>query len=384
MTANTAAGESKLSLARWSVSSVFFINGLGIGLWAAHIPVIVGRFGLGDDVMGLVLLSFGLGAMAAMPLSGWACSRRGSRSVTKVMAFGFALAMPLPLLASNLPLLFAAALTFGACNGTLDVAMNAQASEIESARGRSTMASFHGFFSAGGLAGAALGGLMIGAGFGNGRGIAMVAVVVIAALATISAHLFTTPNSRDLKPAHFEKPRRAALSLGLLAFACMVVEGAVADWSALLLTKHAGATAAAGAAGYAAFSIAMAVCRFAGDTLITLLGTRRMMVIGGASIAIGLGCAASFSMPLPAAASFVLVGIGAANVVPVIFAAAGRIRGLPAGAGIAAVASIGYTGFLLGPPVIGWLASVTNLPVVLGILAMAGVLIALFARTTDR
>jgi MFS family permease len=384
MTAPAGAGLSPLTMARWAVSTVFFINGAGVGLWAAHIPLVAGRFGLGEDFMGLVLLCLGLGAMAAMPLSGWACSRFGTRTVTRALAFAFAVAIPLPILAPSVLALFAGALAFGASNGALDVAMNAQASEIETARGRSTMASFHGFFSVGGLAGAALGGIIIAAGLGDGRGAAMAAVLIVLLLAAATARLFVTPPSEAQAAAHFERPHRAALSLGLLAFISMMVEGAVVDWSALLLIEHAGATPAVGAAGYAAFSITMAVCRFAGDSLIGAIGPRRLMVIGGISIAVGLAAAAAFSVPLPAAAGFALVGIGAANVVPVIFAAAGRIPGLPPGAGIAAVATVGYTGFLIGPPVIGWIASIIGLPAAHGLLALAGLLIAAFARAVGR
>jgi MFS family permease len=383
MTSRTLAAAPETTLARWSVSAIFFVNGVGVGLWAAHIPLVARRFNLDNDFIGLVLLCLGLGAMAAMTLAGAACARFGTRAVARVTAFGFALAVPLPILAPSLVTLFAAALTFGVCNGALDVAMNAQASEIETARGKSTMASFHAFFSTGGLAGAALGGLIIGAGLGDGRGALMAMAVILALLVLVTARLFVTPEA-EAPPAHFERPRRAALSLGLLALACMVVEGAVADWSALLLTTHAGATAAVGAAGYAAFSIAMAACRFAGDSLIDALGPRRLMALGGVSIAAGLGLAALFAMPFPAAASFVLVGLGAANVVPVIFAAAGRIPGLPAGTGIAAVATVGYTGFLLGPPVIGWVASIIGLPAAHGLLALMGLLIAAFARVVDR
>jgi MFS family permease len=374
---------ARVRYARWSVSTVFFLNGAGVGLWAAHIPLVAARFSLGDDAMGLVLLSFALGAILAMPISGWACGRFGSRAVTRAVALLFALAIPLPVLAPNLPLLFVTALLFGATNGSLDVAMNTQAGEVEAARGRSTMASFHAFFSAGGLAGAALGGGIIAAGLGDGRGVAIAGVLAVLVVAVTGSSLLNGSASHE-STAHFERPRLAALSLGLLALTCMVVEGAVADWSALLLTKHAGATPAQGAAGYAAFSIAMAACRFAGDAFITTLGPRRVVVVGGLSIAAGLACAAAFPVLTPAAAGFVLVGLGAANVVPVIFAAANRIAGLPPGAGIAAVATVGYTGFLLGPPLIGWIASMIGLPGAHGVLALAGLLIALFSRAVDR
>ena len=359
---------------------MFFLNGAGIGLWAAHIPVVQARLGLHEQLLGWVLLTFAGAAMTSMPLAGAVAGRFGTRGATTFLAFAFAVAMPLPIMAPSIAALFAAALAFGACSGALDVVMNAHASGVETARGRPTMSSFHGFFSVGGLTGAALGGALIGAGLGDGRGAAMAAGAALLALLPVTARLLP---DLPLAPhaGHFGWPRRAALALGLLALLCMAVEGAVADWSALLLTEHAGSSAAFAATGYSAFSIAMAACRFAGDALIVRFGARRVMVAGGFWITIGLLAAVTIPHPIAASAGFALVGVGAANVVPVIFAAAARVPGLSAGAGVATAATIGYTGFLLGPPVIGGIASITGLATALGLLSLAGLCIALGASS---
>jgi MFS family permease len=370
---------TRLAAARWAISTVFFVNGAGIGLWAAHIPVVQARLALDAKLLSWVLLAIAGAAMTSMPIAGALAGRFGTRNATIVLAFAFTVILPLPIAAPSLITLFAAAIAFGACNGALDVIMNAHASEVETARGKPTMSSFHGFFSTGGLAGAALGGTLIGHGWGGGSGVALAAVAAFLVLLPATARML--PASGDTVHAgHFGLPRRAALLLGLLALLCMAVEGAVADWSGLLLTEHTGASAAFAAIGYSAFSIAMAACRFAGDALIIRFGARLVMAAGGLCIAIGLLAAAMLPYPLAAASGFALVGLGAANVVPVIFGAAARVTGLSAGAGVATAATIGYTGFLLGPPLIGRIASVTSLAMAIGLLSLTGLCLVAGAR----
>lgn len=373
---------ARLAAARWAISTVFFVNGAGIGLWAAHIPVVQARLALDEKLLGWVLLAIAGAAMVAMPIAGALAGRFGTRNAVTVLAFAFAIIMPLPIATPSLAALFAAALAFGACNGSLDVIMNAHASEVETARGKPTMSSFHGFFSTGGLIGAALGGALIGNGWGDGSGAALAGLAALLVLLPATARLLPASGA-TVHAGHFGLPRRAALLLGVLALLCMAVEGAVADWSGLLLTEHAGASAAFAAIGYSAFSIAMAACRFAGDALIIRFGARMVMAAGGLCIAIGLLAAAMLPYPLAAAAGFALVGLGAANVVPVIFGAAARVPGLSAGAGVATAGTIGYTGFLLGPPLIGGIASITGLAVALGVLSLTGVCIVAGARIVD-
>jgi predicted MFS family arabinose efflux permease len=166
----SAASAAAINRARWSISTIFLLNGAGIGLWAAHVPLVQARAGIDTGVLGLLLLTIAGGAIAAMPMSGWLAGKWGTRTVALASAFLFSMTTALLMNVDGLPALFLAAFAFGASNGVLDVSMNANASEVETARGVPTMSSFHGFFSLGGLIGAALGGVLIGAGLGDGRG----------------------------------------------------------------------------------------------------------------------------------------------------------------------------------------------------------------------
>lgn len=368
--------------ARWSISTIFLLNGAAIGLWAAHVPLVRARAGLDTGALGLLLLTIAAGAVASMPLSGWLTGRLGTRPVVRASGWALALSAALLMNVEGGAPLFLAAFLFGAGNGVLDVAMNANASEVEAARGVPTMSSFHGFFSLGGLVGAALGGLLIGAGLGDGRG-ALGASVVIFAVVTLCA-----PGLLRVAPAphgsHFALPRGPALLLGLLGLLCFSVEGALVDWSGLLLAERTRVDAATAALGYSAFSVAMAACRFAGDRMVLRFGAGRVVVIGGLSMFAGLALAVASTRFALSAAGLVLVGLGAANVVPLLFAAAARTPGMSAGGGLATVATLGYAGLLMAPPVIGSIASHTSLATALGLLSLAGIVIAASARRVGR
>jgi MFS family permease len=371
-----------LGAARWSVSTIFLLNGAGIGVWAAHVPLVQARAGIDTGVLGFLLLTIAGGAISAMPLSGWMAGRWGTRAVVIGSGFLFALTSALLMNVGGLVPLFVAAYAFGASNGVLDVAMNANASEVEAARGVPTMSSFHGFFSLGGLVGAALGGLLIGAGLGDGRGALMVSAAIAAAVALCARRLLAVPPAPHASPhvSHFALPRGQALFLGLLGLLCFAVEGALVDWSALLLKERTRVDAASAALGYSAFSVAMAACRFAGDRLVLRFGPLRVMVAGGAGMFAGLTLAVVSTHFVLSALGFALIGLAAANVVPLIFAAAARMPGMSAGGGLATVATLGYAGLLMAPPLIGAIAAHTNIAVALGILSLSGIVIAANSR----
>jgi len=377
-----------VNAARWAISAIFLLNGAGIGLWAAHVPVVQARAGIDTGVLGFLLLTIAGGAIAAMPLSGWLSGRWGTRPVALGSVGLFALTSVLLMNVDGIVALFLAAFAFGASNGVLDVSMNANAAEVEAARGVPTMSSFHGFFSLGGLIGAALGGLVIGAGWGDGRG-ALAAGVIIALTAALCApHLYrpvpAVPPPGAAGHSHFALPRGPALFLGLLGLLCFAVEGALVDWSALLLTERTRAEPASAALGYSAFSVAMAACRFAGDRLVLRFGAPRMMVFGGLGMFGGLMLAVLSTHFMLSALGFALIGVSAANVVPVIFAAAARMPGMSAGGGLATVATLGYAGLLMAPPLIGSIAAHTNIAVALGLLSLSGLVIAANARIVKR
>ena len=365
--------------ARWAISAIFLLNGAGIGLWAAHVPVVQARAGIDTGTLGFLLVTIAGGAIAAMPLSGWLSGRWGTRAVTLASAWAFAATSALLMnMGATLPLLFLAAFVFGASNGMLDVCMNANAAEVETARGIPTMSSFHGFFSLGGLLGAAVGGLLIGAGWGDGRGALAGGIVFALAVALCARFVLAVAPSQH--GSHFALPRGPALFLGLLGLLCFAVEGALVDWSALLLTERTAADPASAALGYSAFSVAMAACRFLGDRLVLRFGARRLMLLGGLGMFAGLLLAVLSTRFILSALGFALIGLAAANVVPVIFAAAARIPGMSAGGGLATVATLGYAGLLMAPPLLGAMAAHTNIAVALGILSLSGLVIAAGAR----
>jgi len=367
-----------LGAARWSVSTIFLLNGAGIGVWAAHVPLVQARAGIDTGMLGFLLLTIAGGAVSAMPLSGWLSGRWGTRAVVIGSGLLFALTSALLMNVAGIVPLFLAAYVFGASNGVLDVAMNANASEVEAARGIPTMSSFHGFFSLGGLIGAALGGLLIGAGLGDGRGALMVSAVIATVVALCARRLLAVPPAPHA--SHFALPRGPALFLGLLALLCFAIEGALVDWSALLLTERTQVDAATAALGYSAFSVTMAACRFAGDRLVLRFGPLRVMTVGGLGMFAGLLLAVVSTQFVLSALGFALIGLSAANVVPLIFAAAARIPGMSTGGGLATVATLGYAGLLMAPPVIGAIAAHTNIAVALGVLALSGIVIAANSR----
>jgi len=377
----TTPTPREVGAARWAISAIFLLNGLGIGLWAAHVPLVQARAGIDTGMLGFVLLTIAGGAIAAMPLSGWLSGRWGTKAVALASAALFAVTSVLLMNVGGVLPLFLVAFAFGASNGVLDVSMNANAAEVETARGLPTMSSFHGFFSLGGLLGAALGGVLIGAGWGDGRGALAVGIVIALVVAAVARFVLATPPAASGQHgSHFALPRGPALFLGLLGMLCFAIEGALVDWSALLLTERTGAAPASAALGYSAFSVAMAACRFAGDGLVLRFGALRMMVLGGLGMFGGLLVAVLSTHFLLSALGFAVIGLAAANVVPLIFGAAARIPGMSAGGGLATVATLGYAGLLLAPPLLGSIAAHANIAVALGILSVSGLVIAANAR----
>ena len=372
---------------RRAISTLFLLNGIMIGVWAAHVPVVQQHAGIDTGVLGFLLLTIAGGAISAMPLAGVLLGRWGTRPLALVAGCLFAAACAALMSVTHVAALFAAGYAFGFTNGTLGVSINANASEVETARGIPTMSSIHGFWSLGGLLGAALGGVLIGAGLGDGRGAMLAAAVMAVAVLVCAPRLLTTPpaaKQASQQGSHFALPRGPALFLGLLALLSFAVEGALVDWSALLVTSRTGVSAASAALGYSAFSITMAACRFLGDGLVQRFGALRVLRFGGLGLCCGLMLAVVSTQLWLSALGFALIGLSAANVVPVLFSAASRIPGMSTGGGLATVATLGSAGLLLAPPLIGSIAAHTSLAVALGLLSLSGLVIALNARIVVR
>ena len=295
-----------------------------------------------------------------------------------MLTFAFVIVTPLLISAGSVPILFLACALFGASLGGLDVAMNTQASEIETARGRPIMSSFHGFFSVGGLVGALLGGAIIAVGWGDGSGAAIAALAFLVFAVYSARHLLPSERPISVGP-RFALPSRAVIGLGMIAFLSFAIEGAIADWSALYLSTVKQATAAAAATGFAMFSCAMAGCRLAGDVFVARFGQRLTLTLGGGLITLGLAIAILAPWALVGALGFALVGIGAANIVPVIFSAGPRVPGVAPGVAVATIATLGYSGFLVAPPLIGVVAKAYGLSSGLWLVALGGLIVAAVA-----
>jgi fucose permease len=369
---------------RAAVSAIFFVNGMVLASWVPHIPAVKARHAISDGELGIVLLSMAVGAVCALPVAGWLVGRAGSRRMTSAAAVALCLALPVPLLSPNVPFLSLSLLVLGACNATLDVSMNAQAVAVERGYGRAIMSSFHGLFSLGGLVGAAVAGGMMALDVGDLSHVTGTSTVCLLAVACCMPHLVPSSVGDPGPGGAFARPTRALLGLGALAFCGLLAEGAMADWSAVYLHDTLGSSAPVAAAGFASFSLAMAAGRFGGDRLVGRLGPALVLRASSAVAAVGLAIALLIGAPTPGIVGCGMVGLGISNVIPILFSAAGRVPGARAGTALAAVATVGYFGFLAGPPSIGLAAEVAGLRVALGIVGALCALISAGAGVAAR
>lgn len=378
------AGRAQLGAATRATRLIFLTSGIGMASWAPMVPYAKARLGLDDADLGLVLLAFGGGSMVSMPLVGWLAHRYGNRKVISVAGLMLCVAIPLLAIVPSAPALAAVLLYFGAMLGAVDVAMNAHAVEVERRDGRALMSGFHGLFSIGGLAGAAIMSTLLALGLTLWT--CALAIALLLALIVLSQRSSLLPGVDDAVEwsTVFRLPRGLVLLLGVLCFVSFLAEGSMLDWSAVLLRDFRGFSAASAGIGYACFSVAMAAGRLAGDRVVGRLGPVSAVRIGASTAAIGFLLAAMAPWPAASLSGFVLIGLGASNIVPVMFSAAGRLRGNPPAISIAAVTMLGYAGLLSGPALIGFMAHASNLPVALAVVAGLLLLVAGSARIVRR
>jgi MFS family permease len=375
--ASSATSHVKPLRERVATIGVFLANGFGIGAWAVEVPRIKESLALSDTSLGIALFAFALGAIIAMPLAGQLAPRFGSGRATALLGAAFVIALPLPAFAPNMAVLCVVLLLLGAANGALDVSMNGHASTIETQWRAPIMSSFHAAWSAGGLLGAATGAMLQKGGVGVIGGLLVPGVFIGAVIVTAA-----TLALRDLGPraaassSGFAWPSGGVMKLAMLAFLCMLVEGAVADWSAVYLRSTLSQEASVAAIGYSAFAFSMAACRIVGDVSVRRFGSSRVVALGGLIAVTGLALVLSWPTVLTACVGFAMVGVGLANIVPVIFSAAGRSTVTPA-IGVSMAATAGYAGFLVGPPLIGLGAGLLGLRLALCVLVMAALIVGL-------
>ncbi len=360
---------------RTALTFVFLADGVMVGSWASRIPAVKGALDLTTSQLGLALFAMSLGALVSMPIAGRLDARVGSgRIVLAALILGGS-SLWLAGVAGSLLFLAGSLALFGAGFGAVNVAGNAYGIALERAYGRPILSSFHAAFSAGGLLGAATGALAAAGGTEPTAHFAAVAVAL--ALVALAAGGRLLPGA-DARQETFSpvRPPRALLVLGVAAFFTLLAEGAAADWSAVYLRESLGSAAAVAALGYTAFSLAMVASRLAGDRLDVAIGSAALAAGGGIVSAVGLAAALAIGSPPAALLGFAAMGAGLGVMVPVIFRTAGTTPGIPAGIGIAAVSTIGFLGFLAGPPAIGIAADVVGLRAALGVVVASSLVAA--------
>jgi len=346
------------------------------------IPYIKDRLMLNDAQLGLVLLIFGIGAMISMPMTGWLIHRFGSRLLGIASGLAMAFLLPLLAIAGDVKLLSCLILLFGGAQGMSNISINTHAVTVEIKYTQPIMSRLHCLFSFGGLAGASFISVQLNASLSLLLSALNVSALILSIIVLQARHLL--PASEDIRVEKSNDklsfPERKVLLLGILCFICFTVEGAVLDWSAVYLNQSLGYTAAMAGIGYACFSVAMSTARFFGDQVIQKITPVIMVQAGSALAAAGLLSALFPPFPHAELFGFILIGLGAANIVPILFSSTGKLSSISPGASLSIVTSMGYLGILLGPVMIGFVADAATLTSALSGLAAGMMLVCLNAR----
>jgi MFS family permease len=366
-------------LHRIAVSSFFFLAGISFASWASRIPDIQAKLQLNSAALGGVLLCLPIGLLTSLPVAGFLVARYGSRVVVIGAAVLYSCTLPMLGFAGSVTQLMVTLFVFGFGGNMMNISINTQAVGTEALYDKPIMASFHGVWSMAGFSGAATGTLMVRFHvippyhFLCITGLAMLILIIF------SRKLIRQDSNRHEKQPIFVRPDKSLLHFGLIAFFSMICEGAMFDWSGIYFAKIVRPDPALVTVGYTAFMCTMATGRFVGDWVAFRLGMKRMLQLSGLMTAFGLLLAVSFPQFITATIGFLIVGAGVSSVIPMIYSAAGKSKVMSPGVAIAAVSTIGYLGFLIGPPFIGFIAQATSLRISFGLIAVMGTMIVVIA-----
>ncbi|NOC44110.1 MFS transporter [Ruegeria sp. HKCCD7559] len=372
-------------VAAWrAVAAMFILNGALFGIWASRIPAIRDRLELSHDALGFGLLFMAAGAVCSFPITGRLTDRFGAVAITRIIAILYTGSLILLAMADGLWGLAVFLFVFGAFHGSMDVAMNAWAAEVEQAYDKPVMSSFHAMWSLGAGLGALSGYAAVQMGLTVLVHFLLAGGMVVGLALASSWVSWTSRQSQEPQSTVFALPSGALILVGIAALCGALGEGAVADWSAIYLRDITGASESVAALGYAVFSVTMVAFRLAGALVIIRFGPVVSARFGGICAAFGVFTVVSTATILPVLAGFALMGIGYAVIMPLAFSRAASDPNVPPGQAIASVATLGYGGLLIGPPLIGFLAEVFGLRLAFAVLLPLAVLIVLLAGALRR
>ena len=364
---------------RLAISFIFLTNGMGFASIAPHLPWLQDKFQLTEAEMGLLLLCHAIGAVTMMLVAGRVIHSFGSRLPVIVGGCLLILLLPMVFWLDQIPIIILVLIIAGAGIGTMDVAMNAQAVMVENGLGKPIMSSFHGLWSLGAMSGGATATFALMLGFTPLQHVAFSSLVLTVILGLSSFSMIpSVQEEKGEKTPLLVRPSGKVLSLGILCLLGMVAEGTAVDWSAIYSSSVLGASPSQAALTFTIFTMTMMVGRLTGDWVILKVGRVQLVrftsALGTVGLGIGLVWGTTFSVWL----GFACLGFGLANIVPIMFGEASRIPGVSAGTGIAGVATLGYCGFLLGPPTIGFLAELIGLQGALGLIVVFCIILGIF------
>jgi len=356
---------------RAAVGAMFFMAGLCFASWASRIATIQQKLSLSDAALGAVLFSVPVGLMLSLPFSGWAVARIGSKRLLLAALFTYGITLVSLGAVNSIPLLCGCLVLFGFASNAVNISVNTQAVTAETMYDKPIMASFHGLWSLAGFAGAAIGTFMIGKGIMPLYHFIVITTIIVISIVACAGYLNNDKSPKQSGPL-FVLPDKSLIKLGLIAFCSMICEGAMFDWSVIYFKKIVLAQQAWIGVGYTAFMWTMATGRFIADWFSHRFGLRRTLQVSGCLTATGLLIAVIFPYLPTAIIGFLLVGFGVSSVVPLVYSAAGKSKTMSPGVAIAAVSTISFVGFLIGPPVIGFIAGALSLRASFTLIAVMG------------
>lgn len=379
MLSNTIATGFSNRTYRVAVGSMFFLQGLCFATWGSRIPSLQQSMGLSEAGLGMVLFTLPVGLMLSLPFSGWLIAKTGSRIVVVGSLLMYALLLSVIGMVQSVFQFCVVLFFFGFAANMVNIAINTQAVGVEALYRRSIMASFHGYWSMAGFFGAAIGTAMIGYKIMPYQHFMLITILTVLCVAVASRFILRGDVKTGEDQPIFAIPDRSLLNLGLIAFCSMICEGAMFDWSGVYFQKVVQAEGAYIGAGYTAFMLTMAAGRFVADSLTSRYGLKRILQGSGTLIAIGLMIAILFPSLVTAILGFFLVGAGVSSIVPLVYSAAGKSKVMSPGVALAAVSSISFLGFLIGPPMIGLIAGASSLKFSFTVIALMGLSVSFIA-----
>lgn len=368
-----------LTKRRTALGAMFFFVGLCFSSWAARIPDIQAKFDLSEGQLGTMLLFLPLGSLLGLPLAGWAVHQYGSRRVILVGGVLYALTLPLIGLSPTILLLIPVLITFGLLGNVMNISLNTQALDFEDELGRNILASFHGLWSSAGFVGAGLGAGLILLQFTPELHYTVVMGISILIIVFAQKFILKEKKTSEGGGLILRRPDALLLRIGMIAFLGMMCEGCMFDWSGVYFKKVVLADPSLIALGYVAFMGSMASGRFITDKIAARITKVAVIQLSGLLIFAGLALSVVFPNVWVATFGFLLVGFGVASIIPLSYSIAGRSKLYSSSVALALVSTISFFGFLLGPPLIGFIAELFDLKTSFALIAVNGIGITLLS-----